>query len=88
MGRGEAIPLGHKGKTRESDSGPECAIRVGEHVWVSGRLGEYVVIGVDHRQGRLQVLRAGATSGLESVPLTSVRAVLAPKVGEANPTAA
>jgi hypothetical protein len=80
--------LGLNNKTRESGAGGECAISVGEHVWVSGRREEYVVMGVDCEKERLQVLRVGATSGLESVPLTSVKAVLAPKTGEAHPTAA
>jgi len=66
-------------KIGESAAAEECAISVGEHVWVSGRTGEYVVMGVDREKGRLQVLRVGSTSGLESMPVTSVRAVLAPR---------
>lgn len=61
----------------------ECAISVGEHVWVTGRDGEYVVMGLDRESGKLQVLRMGNLGGLESVPMDSVRAVLAPKSGAA-----
>ncbi|MFZ0393764.1 MAG: hypothetical protein WCF17_08215 [Terracidiphilus sp.] len=71
--------MGFKDKTRESGASGECAISVGEHVWVSGRAGEYVVMGVEREKAGLQVLRVGTKSVLESVPLTSVRAVLAPK---------
>jgi len=60
-----------------------CGISVGEHVWVSGRDGEYVVMGVDREKGRLQVLQMGNLGGLESVAADTVRAVLAPKSGEA-----
>lgn len=71
--------MGLKGKIGDSEPAKECAISVGEHVWVSGRRGEYVVMGVDREQGYLQVLRVGRLSGLETVPMKNVRAVLAPK---------
>lgn len=72
-----------KSKIRETGSAGECAIRVGEHVWVSGREGEYVVVEVNRAMGQLQVLRVGTKSGLDTVQVTSVRAVLVPKTGEA-----
>ncbi len=68
-----------EGRGGLDESKPECAISVGEHVWVSGRKGEFVVMGVDRARGRLQVLRVGEVHGLENVPARSVRAVLAPK---------
>lgn len=71
--------MGFENKTREPGAAGECAISVGEHVWVSGRRGEYVVVEVDRAKGRLQVLRVGTKGALERVPVTSVRAVLAPK---------
>ncbi len=73
------MQLGHKYKTREPGDEGECAISVGEHVWVSGRRGEYVVMAVDRAKGRLEVLRVDAKIAVENVPVTSVRAVLAPK---------
>lgn len=73
------MQLGLKYKTTEPGTAGECAISVGEHVWVSGRKGEYVVVEVDREKGRLEVLRVGTKSALKSVPVTSVRAVLAPK---------
>ena len=76
--------MGFKDKIGDFQTAEQCAISVGEHVWVSGRRGEYVVMGVDRGQGWLQVLRVGRLSGLESVPMKSVRAVLMPpKSGEA-----
>lgn len=80
--------MGFRVKFGDSNGAAECAISVGEHVWVLGREGEYVVMGVDRTNGRLQVLRLGSKSGMESVPLWSVRAVLAPKGGEAHESAA
>ena len=38
--------------------------------------------------GQLQVLRLGKKGGLESVAVSSVRAVLAPRGGEAHESAA
>ena len=81
-------PVGFEHKTREAEAEPASGISVGEHVWVSGLEGEYVVIEVDREKGQLQVLRTGNLSGLERVAADSVRAVLAPKIGEANSTAA
>ena len=51
--------LGFRVKIGDSGGAAECAISVGEHVWVLGREGEYVVMGVDRLNGRLQVLRVG-----------------------------
>jgi hypothetical protein len=59
--------------------GPEYGFIVGEHVWVDGREGEFVVMDVDHENSRLQILEVGQVARLESVPATSVRVVLPPK---------
>lgn len=81
--RGGTVPVGFRRKTRETGAEPASGISVGEHVWVSGRDGEYVVMGVDRENGQLQVLRLGNLGGLETVAADSVRAVLAPKSGQA-----
>ncbi|HWE85536.1 MAG TPA: hypothetical protein VG267_11365 [Terracidiphilus sp.] len=80
--------MGLRRKATEAGAEPASGICVGEHVWVSGLEGEYVVIEVDREKGQLRVLRTGNLGGLESVAADSVRAVLAPKTGEMNPTAA
>ena len=59
--------------------GPEYGFIIGEHVWVDGREGEFVVMDVDHEKSRLQILEVGRMARLESVPATSVRVVLPPK---------
>lgn len=56
-----------------------CAVGVGEHVWVDGREGEFVVLGVDQKHQTLQLLPVGQVGRLETLPAASVRAVLPPK---------
>lgn len=80
--------MGFDSKTGKTGNEQVCAISVGEHVWVTGRDGEYVVVGVDQENGRLQVLKVGSLRGLESVLTKNVRAVLVPKAGDAKSNAA
>jgi hypothetical protein len=55
------------------------AFEVGEHVFVDGHDGEFVVVEVDRNTQTLQLLPTRSIGRIEHFPASSVRIVLAPK---------
>ena len=52
------------------------AFEVGEHVFVDGRDGEFVVVEVDRNTQTLQLLPTRSMGRIENVPASSIRIVL------------
>jgi hypothetical protein len=67
---------------------------IGEHVWVDGRDGEFVVVEVNRKDESLQLLPLGQIGRIVTAPASSVRVVVPPKskadkeVGYVDPNAA
>jgi hypothetical protein len=59
---------------------PAYAFEVGEHVFVDGRDGEFVVVEVDRNTQTLQLLLVRSVGRIENFPASSVRIVLPPKM--------
>ncbi|UWZ86560.1 hypothetical protein [Occallatibacter riparius] len=55
------------------------SFEVGEHVFVEGRDGEFVVVEVDRNSQSLQLLPVRKPGRIERFPTSSVRIVLPPK---------
>jgi hypothetical protein len=55
------------------------AFEVGEHVFVDGRNGEFVVVEVNRNSHTLQLLPVGSMGRIETCPAAGVRIVLPPK---------
>ncbi len=59
---------------------PGYAFEVGEHVFVDGRDGEFVVVEVDRNTQTLQLLPMRSSGRIENFPASSIRIVLAPRM--------
>ncbi len=59
---------------------PGYAFEVGEHVFVDGRDGEFVVVEVDRKTQTLQRLPVSSVGRIENFSASSVRIVLPPKI--------
>jgi hypothetical protein len=66
-------------KYAHSDAMRSYGFEVGEHVFVDGRDGEFIVREIDRSSHTLQVLPAGRAGRIETVPAASVRIVMPPK---------
>jgi hypothetical protein len=55
------------------------AFEVGEHVFVDGRDGEFVVVEVNRNSHTLQLLPVGPIGRIETCPAAGVRIVLPPR---------
>jgi hypothetical protein len=65
------------GTQSKTDQG--YAFEIGEHVFVDGRDGEFVVVEVDRNTQSLQLLPVRTFGRIEHFPASSVRIVLPPK---------
>jgi hypothetical protein len=65
--------------SRQAVSAQRYGFGVGEHVYVEGRSGEFIVVEVDREQQMLQLLPLGRVGRLEGFPAASVRIVMPPK---------
>lgn len=62
-----------------SNTAQGYSFEVGEHVFVEGRDGEFVIVEVDRNSQSLQLLPVRTSGRIEHFPISSVRIVLPPK---------
>jgi hypothetical protein len=65
--------------SRHTKAAQSYPFEVGEHVFIDGREGEFVVVEVDRNAHTLQLLPVGSSGRIETVSPTRIRIVLPPK---------
>jgi hypothetical protein len=66
-------------RSRHTKAAQSYSFEVGEHVFVDGREGEFVVVEVDRNEHTLQLLPMDSSGRIETFPAARIRIVLPPK---------